>query len=56
MNDKAELVAVVLAAKAFEIQVEAFRIGVEFIIDNQAFCFACQTLANVGKIRASTAH
>ncbi len=56
MNDKAELVAVVLAAEAIEVRAEAFRNGVEFIIDNQAVCFACQTLATGGKLRTSTAH
>ncbi len=56
MNDSSELVAVVLAAEAIEVQSEAFPNGVEFIIDNQAVCFACQTLAAGGKLRESTAH
>ncbi len=56
VNDHAELVAVVLAAEAIELQVGAFPHGVELILDNQAVCFACQTLACSGKLRTSTAH
>jgi hypothetical protein len=56
MSDKAELIAVVLAAEAIELQADAFPDGVEFVIDNQAVCFACGTLASGGKLRTSTAH
>jgi hypothetical protein len=42
MKDNAELVAVVLAAEAIELQVEALPDGAEFIIDSQAVCFAFQ--------------
>ncbi len=56
MNDEAELVAVALAAETIELQVDAFPAGLEFIIDNQAVCFACQTLASGSKLRTSTAY
>ncbi len=36
MNDNAELMAVVLAAEATQLQVGAFPDGVEFTLDNQA--------------------
>ena len=52
MNDKAELIAVVLAAEAVEAQAQLFPNGVEIVIDNQA----CQALASGNKIRPSTAH
>ncbi len=56
INDKAELIAVVLAAEALQEQVELFPQGIEFIIDNQFVCFACQALATGGTLRTSTAH
>ncbi len=56
MNDTAELVAVGLSTEAMELQVDPFPDGVEFIIDNQAVCFACQTLVSGEKLRTSTAH
>ncbi len=56
MNDKAELISVVLAAEAIEAQAEMFPNGVESIIDNQVVCFACQALASGVKLRPSTAH
>ena len=56
MNDKAELVAVVLAAEALQGQADLFPKGVEFLIDNQFVCFACQALASGSTLRPSTAH
>ncbi len=45
-----------IAAVAIEPQVVALPDGLEIIIDNQALCFACQTLASGGRLRTSTAH
>ena len=52
MNDKAELIAVVLAAEALQGQADLFPTGVELLF----VCFACQALASGGIIRPSTAH
>ncbi len=56
MNDRAELDAVVLAAEAVEIDVDAFPNAVEFSFDNLAVCDACRAIASGVPIKATMAH
>ena len=46
MNDRAELVALVLAAEAIELQAECFPSGVEFVVDNMSVCDACRSISS----------
>ncbi len=56
MNDKPELIAIVLALEAMQGQANLFPNGVQMIIDNQFVCFACQALASGINLCPSTAH
>ncbi len=53
MNDRAELVAVFLAAEAIEAQTVAFPNGAEVGIDDLAVCDTCRVIAPSCPIRST---
>ncbi len=56
MNDRAELVAVVLAAEAIEVWLDAFPKGVEFVIDNLTVRDTCRDIACGSPVKSTLAH
>ena len=56
MNDKAELMAIVLTSEAVLAQRPSFPNGVEFLVDNRAVCDLCAFIAVGGPVSPTVAH
>ena len=56
MNDKAELMAIVLTSEAILDQLPSFPNGVEFFVDNRAVCDLCASIAAGGPVSPTVAH